>query len=67
MAATLVAIADALDLLTSAAQTVATIAPILQRAHAEGRTTLTPAEWATITGDADAADAQFDMDLNKGG
>lgn len=66
MASTLIAIADALDLLTSAATTIATIAPIVKQAQAEGRTTLTPAEWATITGGADAADEQFDSDLTKG-
>lgn len=63
MAATIVTIAEALDLLVQAAQTVSTLAPIIKQAQAEGRTTLTPAEWATVTGAADAADTQFDKDL----
>lgn len=67
MASTLIVIADALAVANAAAQTLATTLPIIQRAQAEGRTTLTAAEWAQIQGDANAADAQFDTDLAKGG
>jgi hypothetical protein len=66
MASTLMVIADALAVANAAAQTLATTLPIIQKAQAEGRTTLTAAEWAQITGDADAADKQFDTDLAKG-
>lgn len=66
MVSTIVLVADALDLAVQAAQTIATVMPIIKQAQAEGRTTLTAAEWAIIKGNADAADAQFDADLQKG-
>jgi hypothetical protein len=66
MAATLVLVADALAVANAAAQTLATTLPIIQKAQAEGRTTLTADEWAQIKGDADAADTQFANDLAKG-
>lgn len=57
MAATIALVADALDLLVSATQAAATIAPIIQQAQAEGRTSLSEAEWAQITGNDDSAEA----------
>lgn len=66
MATTIVLVADALDLAVTAAQTLSTVMPIIQQAQAEGRTTLTAAEWATITAGANAADTKFDADLAAG-
>jgi hypothetical protein len=57
MAATMIAVADAIDLLVAATEAAATIAPIIQKAQAEGRTTLTPDEWTQITGDELSAEA----------
>lgn len=56
MASTLIMVADGIDLLVSAAQAVATIGPIIQKAQAEGRTTLTADEWAQIVGQEDSAE-----------
>lgn len=53
---TLTSIIDLLIALTSAS---ATLAPIIKAAQAQGRTTLTPEEWAIITGNDDSAEAQL--------
>lgn len=66
MATVLPLVADALAVANSALQTLSIVMPIITNAQAEGRVTLTADEWATIKGDADAADTQFDTDLNKG-
>jgi hypothetical protein len=50
-------IADAIDLLVSATEAAARLAPIIQKAQAEGRTVLTAEEWAGINQASDAVDA----------
>jgi hypothetical protein len=56
-AGTAVLVADAIDLLVAATQTIAVLAPMVQAAQAAGRTTLTAAEWATIVGNDDSVEA----------
>ena len=52
-------IAEAIALLVAATQAASTIAPIIQAAQAAGQTTLTPDQWAAITGADDSAEAQL--------
>lgn len=55
MASTIIIAADVLDALVSAAQAIQTLTPILKQMATEGRTTLTQAEWDTITQDESGA------------
>ena len=47
----------AVDLLVALLQNAQQISSLIQTAQAAGRTTLTPEEWATITGNDDSAEA----------
>lgn len=57
MSTPLATVADAIDLLVSATEAAARLAPIIQKAQAEGRTVLTAEEWAGINQASDAVDA----------
>jgi hypothetical protein len=50
--------AAALDLIVALLGNAQKIGAILQTVQAEGRTTLTPEEWAAVTGADDSAEAQ---------
>jgi hypothetical protein len=52
-----VAVSAAVDLLVALLQNAAAISEIIQEVQASGATTLTPAQWATITGNDDSAEA----------
>jgi hypothetical protein len=52
-------IAQLIQLLLAATQAISTIAPIIAAAQAQGRTTLTDAEWATVIQNDDSAGAQL--------
>lgn len=52
-----VAISAAIDLLVALLQNAQSISQIIQEAQASGSTTLTTAQWATITGNDDSAEA----------
>ena len=47
----------AVDLLLALLQNATKISEIIQTAQAAGQTTLTPEQWASITGDDDSAEA----------
>lgn len=65
MSAVAAGIVDALDLLVAATQAAATIAPIVQAAQAAGQTTLTPDQWAAITGNETSAEAALTAAIAK--
>ena len=52
-----VAVSAAVDLLVALLQNAGAISQIIQEAQNAGQTTLTPAQWATITGNDDSAEA----------
>jgi hypothetical protein len=52
-----VAVSAAIDLLVALLNNAATISGIIQEAQASGSNTLTAAQWATITGNDDSAEA----------
>ena len=56
-AGTAILVADAIDLLVAATQAAATLAPMIQAAQASGATTITAAQWATVIGADDSAEA----------
>lgn len=65
---TAAAVATLLDLtqtLINLSQQAQQVSGIIQKAQTEGRTTLTPEEWAVITGADDAARAQLVAALQK--
>jgi len=65
VSAVVAGVADALDILVSAAQAISTITPIIQQAQAQGRTTLTAEEWAQITGNETSAEAALSAAIAK--
>jgi len=52
-----VAVSAAIDLLVALLDNASQISQIIQEAQASGSTTLTPAQWAQITGNDDSAEA----------
>ncbi len=52
-----VAVSAAVDLLVAILTNAQAISQIIQEAQASGQTTLTPAQWATIVGNDDSAEA----------
>ena len=52
-------ITAAVDLLVALLSNASTISQLIQSAQAAGQTELTPAQWATITGADDSAEAQL--------
>jgi hypothetical protein len=52
-----VAVSAAIDLLVALISNAQQISQLIQTAQASGATTLTAAQWATITGDDDSAEA----------
>jgi hypothetical protein len=65
MAAALPLIANGIDLLVGILGAAAKIAPIIQAAQSQGRTTLTAEEWAQITGDETSAEAALSDAIAK--
>jgi hypothetical protein len=54
-----VAVSAAVDLLVALLTNAQAISQIIQEAQASGATTLTAAQWATITGNDDSAEAEL--------
>jgi hypothetical protein len=52
-----VAVSAAVDLLVALLTNAQSISQIIQEAQSAGQTNLTPAQWATITGNDDSAEA----------
>lgn len=52
-----VAVSAAVDLLVALLQNAQSISQLIQTAQASGQTDLTAAQWATITGNDDSAEA----------
>ena len=57
MAATIVAVSDAVSLLLALVDNLASVSQVIKAAQANGQTTLTADQWATITAADDAARA----------
>ena len=65
MGATIGTVAAVADLLTALLANSQNISNLIAQATAAGRTTLTPEEWATITGADDSAEAALKAALAK--
>ena len=65
MAAAVGTVAAVADLLTALLANAGNISALISQATAAGRTTLTPEEWATVTGADDSAEAALQAALAK--